>query len=125
MAIQVDHDSCIVCGACIDTCPTNALSLAEGAEPRLEVDEPLCAECSACIPACPVEALSFGSDDVGPRHEKQAIPDIHKPPTPRHESPPRPATRPDPLDEQDEAFNLSGWRPGKGKLRRALRKRWR
>ncbi len=123
MAIKVNHDSCIVCGACIDSCPTNALSLAEGAEPRLLVDEPLCAECSACIPTCSVEALAYGSEAVERKHDKQAIPDIQAPPTPRHDSPPRPATVPDAQDQEEERFSLTGWRPGSGKLRRALRRR--
>jgi NAD-dependent dihydropyrimidine dehydrogenase PreA subunit len=122
MAIQVDTARCVVCGACIPACPTNALSMAADATPRIEVDRALCAECSACIPACPAEALSFGSENVERKHDKQAVPDLEKPAAPRHDSPPRPATRPDPEDER-EHFSLLGWRPGQGSLRRALRRR--
>jgi Fe-S-cluster-containing hydrogenase component 2 len=120
MAIQVDTARCVACSACIPACPTNALSL--DATPRIVVDAALCAECSACIPACPVEALGFGSDNVERRHDKQAVPDLDRPPTPRHDSPPRPATRPDPR-EDEERFSLRAWRPGQGGLRRAIRRR--
>jgi NAD-dependent dihydropyrimidine dehydrogenase PreA subunit len=123
MAIQVDYDACVVCGACIGACPTNCLSLAEGAEPKLLVDEPLCAECSACIPICPAEALAFPSENVEPKHKKQGIPDLDKPYEPPKRSPPRPATQPDPLDEESERFRLLSWRPGGGSLRRAVKRR--
>ncbi len=121
MAIQVDNDRCIVCGACIGACPTNCLSIAEGAEPLLVVDDPLCAECSACIPACPVDALAFPSEQVERKHDKQGIPDIAKPYEPTKRSPPRPATVPD--DREPERFDPLSWRPGGGLLRRALKRR--
>jgi len=122
MAIQVDPARCVVCGACISACPTNALAIGDGDKPRLVVDAALCAECSACIPACPTEALGFGSENVERRHEKQAVPDLERPAAPRHDSPPRPATIPDPQDG-GERFSLRAWRPGQGSLRRAIRRR--
>ena len=123
MAIQVNHENCIVCGACLDACPTNCLSISEGGEARLLVDGPLCAECSACIPCCPVDALAYASNDVERKHEKQGIPDIEKPYEPPPRSPPRPATQPDPVQPESERFSASGWRPGGGSLRRALKRR--
>jgi NAD-dependent dihydropyrimidine dehydrogenase PreA subunit len=125
MAIQVDHHACIVCGSCIPACPTNCLSIGDGAEPRLVVDEPLCAECSACIPVCPVEALAFPSDEVEAKHKKQGIPDLDKPYEPPKRSPPRPATQPDPIDPEQERFDPLSWRPGGGSFRRAIKRKLR
>lgn len=55
MAISVDTDSCIACGACVDTCPVGAITVNEHAE----VSEDDCIECGACMSDCPVEALSL------------------------------------------------------------------
>lgn len=55
MAVSIDTDSCIACGACVDSCPVEALTVADHAE----VNEGECIECGACTSSCPVEALSL------------------------------------------------------------------
>ena len=55
MAVKIDIDSCIACGACADTCPVEALTVNDHAE----VAEDECIECGACVDTCPVEALSL------------------------------------------------------------------
>ena len=55
MAVKVDHDKCIACGACPDTCPVNALHM-EG--DKVVVNEDACIDCGACTGACPTEAIS-------------------------------------------------------------------
>ena len=47
------------CRACIDACPTQALS-GEGAELRLDLGR--CLFCTDCVEACPEGAIGFGSD---------------------------------------------------------------
>ncbi|MDG6224582.1 MAG: 4Fe-4S binding protein [Candidatus Thermoplasmatota archaeon] len=56
MAVKVDTDTCIGCGACVATCPVQALSM-EG--DKAKVDAELCVDCGACIGVCPVNALSL------------------------------------------------------------------
>ncbi len=54
MAIKIDEDKCTGCGACIQICPVNALSMQHD---KAVVDEDTCIDCGACIPECPVDAI--------------------------------------------------------------------
>lgn len=51
-----DEDECIGCGACVDICPVEAVSL-EGEV--AEVDEDWCIGCGVCAVVCPTEAISL------------------------------------------------------------------
>ena len=55
-AIAVDGSLCLVCGACVGMCPTNAMQLDEV---RLQISSELCTLCGRCVELCPVEALSL------------------------------------------------------------------
>jgi S1-C subfamily serine protease/ferredoxin len=52
-AYKISED-CIACGACIDTCPVNAIS--EGEFYKINPDE--CTDCGMCAEVCPTEAIS-------------------------------------------------------------------
>jgi len=52
---HVISDECINCGACDDSCPTNAII--EVGEKRA-VDPDTCIDCGACVDTCPVIAIS-------------------------------------------------------------------
>ena len=55
MAVKIDKETCIGCGACIDVCPVSALQLVND---KAECDESLCIDCGACIDTCPNQAIS-------------------------------------------------------------------
>jgi ferredoxin len=50
----VDLGACARCGACLDICPENAISM----DPIVTIDPRLCTGCGTCIDACPRGALS-------------------------------------------------------------------
>ena len=49
----VINDECIMCGACADQCPVEAIS--EGAD-KFEISD-ACVECGSCAEQCPVSAI--------------------------------------------------------------------
>ncbi|MDI6916509.1 MAG: 4Fe-4S binding protein [Thermoplasmatales archaeon] len=55
MAVKIDEEKCTGCGACVDVCPTEAITVNE----KAKVDEEKCIECSACVSECPVGAISL------------------------------------------------------------------
>ena len=57
MPVTVDRELCVGCGACVATCPMQALELDD--EGKSTVNEEACIECGACVASCPVEALSL------------------------------------------------------------------
>jgi ferredoxin len=47
-------DDCLVCGACLDECPNDAIS--EGDEIYV-IDPELCDDCATCVDSCPNDAI--------------------------------------------------------------------
>ena len=56
MAVKVDLDKCMGCETCVDSCPSEALSMADE---KVVVDAEACVDCGACVDECPVEALAM------------------------------------------------------------------
>ena len=52
---HVISDECIMCGACKEVCPTEAIS--EG-DPKYIIDPDTCIDCGVCVDECPVEAIA-------------------------------------------------------------------
>ena len=44
---------CVACGACVDTCPVGAISMAD----KAVVDASACVDCGACEGICPTGAI--------------------------------------------------------------------
>lgn len=52
----VISDDCTTCGACLDECPVEAISLMDA---RISIiDGEICINCGACVDICPVEAIT-------------------------------------------------------------------
>ncbi len=58
MTMHVNRHMCMYCGACVGTCPKNAITLYET---WIEFDDN-CIECGICVTACPVGAISMEDD---------------------------------------------------------------
>lgn len=54
MAMIVDKETCVGCGACVAICPVGAISL----EDKAHIDADACIGCGACVNECPVGAIS-------------------------------------------------------------------
>lgn len=50
-------NACISCGACTESCPTDAIS--EG-DTQYNIDANTCIDCGACTDTCPVGAIKAG-----------------------------------------------------------------
>jgi NAD-dependent dihydropyrimidine dehydrogenase PreA subunit len=53
--MKVNVDKCMHCGACVGSCPKNAIFLAEVV---LQFGEE-CTRCGRCVKICPVGAISM------------------------------------------------------------------
>ncbi|MBN2543578.1 4Fe-4S binding protein [bacterium] len=51
----IDEEECIGCGACILSCPEEAII----ADEKIRIDKTKCTGCGECIPTCPVNAISL------------------------------------------------------------------
>ena len=56
MAATVNQETCVGCGACVDSCPVSAISLNDG---KAVISEADCIECGACVGSCPCEAITL------------------------------------------------------------------
>lgn len=56
----VVSDECILCGACVAGCPSEAIQ--EG-ETKAVIDYSLCIECGTCAENCPSGAITFVEEE--------------------------------------------------------------
>jgi len=55
MAASVNQETCVGCGACVDSCPLSAITI----ENDKAVVGDSCIECGACVASCPTEAITL------------------------------------------------------------------
>jgi predicted Fe-Mo cluster-binding NifX family protein/ferredoxin len=53
---MVNEKECSGCGACMDSCPVNAISLKNRVA---SIDEDVCTGCGKCVDGCPLNAISM------------------------------------------------------------------
>ncbi len=51
----VDTELCTGCGACMEVCPAEAITMLDG---KAQVDGEKCLDCGVCEGECPVSAIS-------------------------------------------------------------------
>lgn len=56
--MQIDLDLCILCYACKEACPFEAIIVEDG---KLVISD-TCCNCMACTDYCPVEAIKENND---------------------------------------------------------------
>ncbi len=56
MPAKIDADKCTGCEACIESCPSEAIKMANG---KAVIDNDLCVDCGVCVDECPVEAIEM------------------------------------------------------------------
>ena len=65
----VDEDTCISCGACIKSCPVQAISFTKDRRARIKPER--CIGCGECVTVCPVKAISMDwNTSLGPFTER-------------------------------------------------------
>lgn len=52
--VWIDQERCAGCGACVDVCPTEAITLIDG---KARVNDALCQGCQVCLEACATGAV--------------------------------------------------------------------
>jgi len=55
MPAKVDESLCDACGACVDVCPSAAITLNDHAH----VDPDTCVDCGVCVDECPNHAITL------------------------------------------------------------------
>ncbi len=56
MSVKIEAATCVGCGACIGTCPVEALEMVED---KAVVNEATCIDCGACVDVCPVACITL------------------------------------------------------------------
>jgi len=69
-------DTCILCGACVVGCESNAIT--EG-DTQSHIDITICVECGTCMRNCPSEAIIF-VDEAEPQPATPAAGQKEEPP---------------------------------------------
>jgi Fe-S-cluster-containing hydrogenase component 2 len=56
MAVVVEKETCSACKACVDACPSSAITVPDDVAVVSDAD---CIDCGACVDACPSGSLKM------------------------------------------------------------------
>jgi len=56
MPAVVDEEKCVGCGACVDVCPTEVITMDDDVA---KINPAECVDCGTCVEECPQEAISM------------------------------------------------------------------
>ncbi len=56
MPTKVDKEKCTGCESCVETCPSEAIKMADE---KAVIDSDACVDCGVCVDECPAEAISM------------------------------------------------------------------
>jgi len=81
-SIDIEAETCILCGICSKKCPTNAIAVSR--DQRTWVIERMqCIQCGSCVDTCPKKCLNMNPAYTAPNTEKVtdsvSIPEQPKP----------------------------------------------
>jgi len=72
MAVKVNKEECIGCGACVSSCPFGALVMQED---KADITE-ACTACGACVEVCPVSAIAREAEEKTISIDKNEYKDV-------------------------------------------------
>jgi len=56
MPAVIDEEKCVGCGACVDVCPTEVITMEDDVA---KINPAECVDCGTCVEECPQEAISM------------------------------------------------------------------
>jgi NAD-dependent dihydropyrimidine dehydrogenase PreA subunit len=56
----INTEVCVVCGGCIDLCPTTAIRMIDD---NVNIDTEKCVDCGICVKVCPLNAPYVPDED--------------------------------------------------------------
>lgn len=55
MPAKVTEEECVACGACVEICPVEAITVDDVAK----INEEECTDCGSCVEECPQECIEL------------------------------------------------------------------
>ena len=57
MVALIDKEKCDGCATCVESCPSEAITIDDNEKAKVDAEE--CVDCEACVDECPNQAISM------------------------------------------------------------------